>query len=196
MCAMNQFGPEDRLCRALRRLAQESGHNAPPELELALAGAFRAHHRRRKIRIAAVALVATVGLFSAMWLIGRPSQTAKPQLARHDATAPNAAISAAPNNIDGSRAETKKTVKHGSRRRTSTRQPQVAARETGDFLPLPSYDPSVAVNNGLQIIRVRMPIQDLRLVGAPVNAAMPNRQVLADFVVGQDGTPYAVRLVQ
>lgn len=195
MCAMNQFGPEDRLSKALRRLAQESVRNAPPELGLALAGAFRAHHRRRKVKTAAVALVATVCLFSAVWLVSRPSHNRVPHVTTHDPIAANTAISVAPKSIEGKPTEAKKrTIKQGSRRRPSSGQTQVAARETGDFFPLPAYDP-VVLRNDLQIVRVEMPVQDLRLVGVPVDEELSNRRVLADFVVGHDGTPYAVRFV-
>ena len=195
MCAMNQFGSEDRLSKALRRLAQESARNAPPDLALGLAGAFRRHHRRLRVKNSAIVMLATGCLFSTVWFFSRLA-TPTPPTAHGITKQPAVADTVASKEIAANAAETNKTVKQARRRPPSFKQTQAAARETRDFLPLPSYDPSIAASNDLQIIRVQMPIQDLRLVGAPVNAAMPNRQVLADFVVGQDGTPYAVRLIQ
>lgn len=195
MCAVNQFGSEDRLSRALRRLAQESARNAPPELALGLAGAFRRYHRRRRVKNSAIVILAMGCLFSTVWFFSRSAMPAPPTA--HGITKqPAVTDTAASKNIAANAGETNETSKQARRRRPSLEQTQVAAREAGDFLPLPSFDPSIAVSSDLQIIRVQMPIQDLRLVGAPVNVAMPNREVLADFVVGQDGTPYAVRLIQ
>ena len=195
MCAMNQFGSEDRLSKALRRLAQESARSAPPELALGLASAFRRHHRRLRVKNGAFVILAMGCLFSTVWFFSR-SATPAPPTARGITKQPAVADTVASKDIAANAGETNKTSKQARRRRSSFEQTQVAAREIHDFLPLPSYDPSIAASNDLQIIRVQMPIQDLRLVGAPVNVAMPNRQVLADFVVGQDGTPYAVRLIQ
>jgi hypothetical protein len=91
----------------------------------------------------------------------------------------------------------KKSAQRDVKIRTRPRRPvQTEARQSATFLPLPSYDSRVFRKDDLQIIGVEMPIQDLRLLGAPVGADVPNRQVRADFVVGHDGTPYAVRLVQ
>lgn len=198
MCAMNQFGKQDRLAEALRQLAQESERAAPPELGLALASAFRRHHRRRRIKNAAVTLAVTGCLFSTTWLLIRPS-TSAPRIVNRTGAGriiPKAPPSTAPENTNTRLAGKKQAAKRPHARRAARGNAQLAARETGEFLPLPSYDPAVASSNELQIIRLRMPVQDLRLVGAPVNVAMPNRQVLADFVVGQDGTPYAVRVIQ
>lgn len=207
MCAMNQFGPEDRLHKedrlsnALRNLAKDSAHNnAPSELGVELAGAFRRHHRRRRAKNAAIVVLAAGCFLCTTWLLIRSSQKpSSPVIVKNttkETAAPHTAEAGVPKNIDINPREVKNAVKHGPKHQALHEEPQVAAREAGDFLPLPSYDSSIATNNDLQIIRVEMPIQDLRLVGAPVNAAIPNRPVLADFVVGRDGTPYAVRLVQ
>ena len=48
----------------------------------------------------------------------------------------------------------------------------------------------------LRVVRVQLPASALWQMGAPLNSDTANRRMLADFVVGQDGTPYAVRLVQ
>jgi hypothetical protein len=63
------------------------------------------------------------------------------------------------------------------------------------FLALPGYDPAVPADE-LSIVRVRLPASALWQMGAPVSPDSGARKFMADFVVSQDGTPYAVRLVQ
>jgi hypothetical protein len=63
------------------------------------------------------------------------------------------------------------------------------------FLALPGYDPAVPADE-LQVVRVQLPASALWQMGAPVSPDSGTRKFMADFVVSQDGTPYAVRLVQ
>jgi hypothetical protein len=63
------------------------------------------------------------------------------------------------------------------------------------FLALPGYDPAVPVDE-LHVVRVQLPASALWQMGAPVSPDSGERRFMADFVVSQDGTPYAVRLVQ
>jgi hypothetical protein len=69
----------------------------------------------------------------------------------------------------------------------------VASRR--QFLALPGYDPAVPADE-LHVVRVQLPGSALWQMGAPVSPDSSARQFMADFVVSQDGTPYAVRLVQ
>jgi hypothetical protein len=64
-----------------------------------------------------------------------------------------------------------------------------------EFLALPGYDPAVPADE-LHVVRVQLPGSALWQMGAPVSPDSGARQFMADFVVSQDGTPYAVRLVQ
>jgi hypothetical protein len=63
------------------------------------------------------------------------------------------------------------------------------------FLALPGYDPAVPADE-LHVVRVQLPASALWQMGAPVSPDLGARRFMADFVVSQDGTPYAVRLVQ
>lgn len=63
------------------------------------------------------------------------------------------------------------------------------------FWALPSFD-LIPSGDRLRVVRMQMRGEDLRLIGAPVAEEIARRRVTADFVVGHDGTPYAVRLVQ
>jgi len=195
MREIDKFESEERLVDALRHLAQESPRNAPLELGTALASAFQRHHRRRRVKNAAIAALVIICLSSAAWLLTKTSQKPAPQVVKHN-PAPASPVEKTMTANAPSTRETKKAVKHVSGHGIPHHSDaQIEARQDDGFLPLPAYDPA-ATEGELQIIRVEMPIQDLRLVGAPVSAEVPNRRVLADFVVGQDGTPYGVRLVQ
>ena len=48
----------------------------------------------------------------------------------------------------------------------------------------------------LQILRVRIPRTRIQSLGWPVNVDRLEERVLADVMVGEDGVPRAVRLVQ
>jgi len=67
--------------------------------------------------------------------------------------------------------------------------------DAGGFWALPSFD-LIPSGDQLRVIRVQLRGEDLRLVGAPVTEEIAWHRVTADFVVGHDGTPYAVKLVQ
>jgi hypothetical protein len=71
----------------------------------------------------------------------------------------------------------------------------LAAASRREFLALPGYDPAIPADE-LSIVRVRVPASALWQMGAPVSLDSGARKFMADFVVNQDGTPYAVRLVQ
>ncbi len=149
------------------------------------------------------AVMAICCVFSAAWLLTMSTRKAAPYVAvnarpsTQTAVAPDTANALVPTAAElNAAAHVRKTLQHGLNSIASQRRrTQLEAHQAPSFLPLPTYDP-VGAKDELQIIRVEMPIQDLRLVGAPVGADVPNRLVRADFVVGHDGTPYAVRLVQ
>jgi hypothetical protein len=63
-----------------------------------------------------------------------------------------------------------------------------------EFQALPAYNSTVRLED-THVVRLEMPGNTLRLVGVPVSTGDDQRRVLADFVVGHDGTPYAVRLL-
>ncbi|HYL92081.1 MAG TPA: hypothetical protein VEW69_02875 [Alphaproteobacteria bacterium] len=63
------------------------------------------------------------------------------------------------------------------------------------FFALTVFDSGTEMED-LRLVRVEMPGSALRLVGAPVSEDLAGQRITADLVVGQDGTPYAIRLVQ
>jgi hypothetical protein len=176
-----------KLREALRRMAAAAGHDAPAALGDSLMYRFRKHHaRRRRIRLGAVTVVAATVLVTVI-LSTRPTAVRGPQVnqsnvAGHESGPPIRSVqTSAPSSV-------KKAQAH--RKRIPRRAP---TPDFNGFLALNSYDPKIT--GQLQIVRLELPGADLRLVGAPVSEDLARRRVLADFVVGQDGTPYAVRLV-
>lgn len=176
---------EALLSGALRRLATGSPQKAPAEVGDAVAAAFRHHHRRRRtIRATRIlALAACMGLAAALLLFRWPGSAG---------TAHQMLPAAQPNTLPAP-AESASAQRQSARARVSSRQSQ--SRSNDGFLTLPGYDPAVPVEE-LRIVRLQLPGAALRMFGAPVSEELTERPMLADFVIDQDGTPYAVRLVQ
>lgn len=179
--------PEERLSAALRNLAVRSLQGASPELEPALRNAFRRHHsRRRHIRNLRLGLIAIfLAVLAAIPLLRKSS--IKDHSVTSVRTIQPAEVTSSPEvNIVQSRPAT------ASRNISSNRRKPVAMSQ---FVALPALD-EVPPTNELRVVRLEMPVEALRLVGVPVEEETADRRVLADFVVGPDRTPYAVRLVR
>jgi len=185
--------PEERLSQALRHLGQTAERSAPPEIYNALAGAFRSHHLRRRraqrrwmVLASAACLVLSLALLRAIRVsIQEPATSAG-----------NGAVHLIPpQNTQFAQQQTgaQAVLRENSRPSVSRRAPKRVTVE--DFLALPSYDPNMSAD-GLRIVRLEARGSDIRLAGAPVGEELSEHRVVADFVVGHDGTPYAVRFVQ
>ncbi|HEY7402005.1 MAG TPA: hypothetical protein VIB39_00655 [Candidatus Angelobacter sp.] len=196
---MREIDPqsETRLTEALRRLAASSPQSASPQLGAGLLGEFRRYHtRRRRIRrTATTALVACLALAVSLVFTHKSPQQSSQSTGRHDTTAGVPEKQASPPApVAGARPpNTGKTPKLVSTKPKGSRPQTVSANRT--FLALPGYDPAVPVDE-LHVVRVQLPASALWKVGAPVTADSGSRRMTADFVVSQDGTPFAVRLVQ
>lgn len=184
---------EDRLSAALRELAESSRQNASPELGLALKDTFRRHHRRRKrIERAGIGIVCLSLAALAVWLLPRKTQPPlKPEVAVVRAIQPQQ--TPAPQSKRPGIVREPRAARHTSPAKASSPKNSPAAAEP--FVTLPAFA-MMPADDQLRVVRLEMPGEDLRLVGAPVTESMARRRVTADFVVGPDGTPYAVRLVQ
>ncbi len=183
---------EARLKRALQRLAAASPQSLPAEVSAELLGKFRRHHaRRRWIRRSGMLALAAAITLAAVWSSRNHWQRHPDQNSFAKATTGNEEkLSSAPNTVV---AATAKRGKKTSARPRSTRRITSAANRA--FLALPAYDPTVPMED-LQVVRVQLPASALWKLGAPVAPDVGERRMTADFVVGQDGTAYAVRLVQ
>jgi hypothetical protein len=188
---------DDRLASAMKSLASASPTDAPPEIADLLTGRFRRHHRRRKIQRFALAGLAACVVLSAGLLL--KTQTASPSQTRTALTGQPPSHTTAVSSEAATRPSAQTAVRQARNVPAArVRAAQGAARNlssTGnEFVALPAYNRTVRLED-TNVVRVEMPGNSLRLVGAPVNAGSSQSRVLADFVVGRDGTPYAVRLI-
>ena len=189
---MHEIGPqsEARLKEALRRMATASEQSGPVEMRAELLGKFRRHHaRRRWMRRGGMLALAGALALSAIWASRSGSQrssqqqVAKTPTLHQEKMPPAHSVAALPAR------PTEKAARAGARPRRSL------SNATRAFVALPAYDPSVPMDD-LQVVRVQLPASALWKIGAPIPADAGERRMMADFVVGQDGTAYAVRLAQ
>jgi hypothetical protein len=181
-----------RLTSALRGLVASSRQGAPAEVGAGLAMAFRRHHARRRLvrRMSVAALAACLALVAGLMLMRSTHHAPAKAIVQQQpsdvaAKAPDA-TSIAKAVTTSSRSATRVKPRKDSRSTVASRK---------QFLALPGYDPAVPVDE-LHVVRVQLPGSALWQMGAPISPDSGARQFMADFVVSQDGTPYAVRLVQ
>jgi hypothetical protein len=197
---MREIGPQSgdpksdaRLTEALRGLAASSRRGAPAELGAGLATAFRRHHARRRLvgraSVAALAcLTLAAGLISMRARRGvQAIESVKEQPRVVPTKAPEETVT-----IFKAATTPPQSVKKQVKPKAANNNLAAASRQ---FLALPGYDPAVPADE-LHVVRVQVPASALWQMGAPVSPDLGARKFMADFVVSQDGTPYAVRLVQ
>ena len=196
----------DALSEALRELSATSP-GASADLHARLGEAFVRHHARRRLRQRAgvvVGLAASIAL-GVYWLRPQPpiTQIKANEPVPHLAEVPSPEPEAVP---PQSPKVTARPVAHaGGKPRVhveaepKTRQRGVESTpvpvETADFVALPSFDPAVPVGES-RMVRMNLSGSALQLIGYPVEGQLLDRHILTDVLVGQDGMPYAVRLVQ
>ena len=64
-----------------------------------------------------------------------------------------------------------------------------------DFYPLPDADALPPVESAM-VVRVQLPVASLELIGYPINQDRASERVEAEVLLGQDGLPRGVRLVE
>jgi hypothetical protein len=187
---MNQ--PDDRLSAAVRRLGAIGPRNAPPALGDMLKGEFRRHRlRRKRERIARILLAAACfAAFLGGFLVLRPRTPNTAAI--HEP--PQMTLPSSANDSAGS-TEPKPAQLRTVKGRISNRIRKNPATAADRFVELPTFDPAIPIDH-LEMVRVDVTGRALRLVGFPVSEEVADRRVLADVLLAQDGTPYALRLVQ
>ncbi len=157
---------------------------APARVEMRLRQEFRTRHRTLKVRRAAV--MAAWALASAAVLVGAVSwknwRAERLEEAAMRANSAPAAMAAAGNH---------EPVAPDS---TSSADSLVADNEMNDFTLLPGALP--ADTDDAAIVRVRMQRSTLGALGLPVNEERAGEWIQVDLLVGNDGLPQAVRLLQ
>ena len=193
------------LSESLRELAANSPQ-ASPLLGVRLQQAFARHHAQRRLRkraVFAVSLAACLAIAVA-WLRtgkltqdvrnpGPPAQVAKAPVPQPEIVAPKierpsmSLIASAP---------VKPRVRAKQRSKPRGHSVETAPAITaGDFIALPTFDPAVPVGES-RMVRMDLPGSALQLIGYPVDGQLLDRRIVADVLVGEDGLPYAVRLVK
>lgn len=180
----------DWLPEALRELGEASGRHAPPQVGAALKDAFlRRHAARRRAQNLRLALIAAMVLITAGAVLLRSPRPGG-EISKQSLSLQT------PHAVEPARVGTAlavnapvETMRAASRSKAQT--PEQAQRR---FVALPAYEPQLS-HEDLRVVRLQLSGNALRLVGVPVQEESTDRMLLADFVVGQDGTPYAFRLV-
>jgi len=187
--------PDARLSQALRGLAASSRRGAPAEVGAELATAFRRHHARRRLvrRVSVGAIAAGLAVVIGVMSLGSRSAHQGPgkEIVKEQ---PSVVPAKSPESSTVATVVTRplRPVKKQVKPKAASSNLAVASRQ---FLALPGYDPAVPADE-LRVVRVQVPASALWQMGAPVSPDSGARKFMADFVVSQDGTPYAVRLVQ
>jgi hypothetical protein len=184
--------PDERLSAALRRLGAIAPRSAPSALGELLRSEFQRYHNRRRrqrntrILLATASLAASVAMFF-LWR-ARPWSTT----ALRD---PLLIVLPSPPNVSARPPEPASVPRRTVKRRPADRSGKYPESAANRFVALPTYDPAIPIDR-LEIVRVDLPARALRLVGFPVSEEVADRRVLADVLLAQDGTPYALRLIQ
>ena len=206
--------------------AQMETLQAPDAIELKLREAFRTRHvaaplavnsSRSRYWLMAVAAMLLVALsVAAMWWRSdareqtvaekapAPKSVETPAGPTNPAPREQAPKESTPKDVEyrAVNETPKRQMPHAIKRNTGTRKPeaQLANHATNeiatDFMPLGGDVNTVMLQDGGQIIRVRLRRSELLRFGFPVNMERYNENVKADVLVGVDGLARAIRFVQ
>jgi len=171
------------------------GEVAPPQIETAILAAFRSHHRRttwqRKLEWASVG-AAAAALLLFVWL-GDGKQKAQSIPVPHKDISSQ---SVAP--LQAEVLEPSKLVSMASTPVTSDAETVASTNESyqaSDFVPVPYTGAIVADDPGM-VVRVQLTRASLAQLGYPVAETPDEDLILADVLVGEDGWPRGVKLIQ
>ena len=194
---------EQRLQEMLGALrAADSERGASSFAETRLRAAFREEHaaphrveRPGKFWFWMLPALAAMAMFA--FLLMRPSSTLPVAAPRQETAALPAASTPEPAQVTpvvkGRRPAAATTARRKAR---VGRTPPVEVRAVAEepFLMLP-YAPPMQARDWGQVMRVRVPRQSLRALGLPVNEERITERVPADLLLGEDGVPRAIRVV-
>jgi hypothetical protein len=184
------------LAEASKEMGENArGEQAPPHVEGALLASFRSHHRRaswqRTLEWSSVGAAAAV-LLLFLWLGNGKQKVQSTPASRKDA----ASQSTMP-----VQAEAAESLKQNGVRSTSSGTPTVTDAATNesyvasDFVPVPYTGAIVADDPGM-VVRVQLTRASLAQLGYPVAETPDEDLILADVLVGEDGWPRGVKLIQ
>jgi len=174
------------------RIAREE--QTPPHVEASLLAAFRNHHRRaswrRTLEWASVGAAAAVLLVFLWTVSGRSKgQSSLPAL-KKDVTSQSGMPLAGKTSATSKQNEAAPAA--------DTAVADVPVSETyvaSDFVPVPFTGAITADDPGM-IVRVQLTRSSLAQLGYPVAETPDEDLILADVLVGEDGWPRGVKLIQ
>jgi hypothetical protein len=169
------------------------GEQVPPRMEASLLSAFRDHHRRaswrRRLEWASAGAVAAV-LLIFLWTIGErwkgPSSPAPKKDVSSQSGMPLDAKVHAPSKQDEAAAATDEA---------EAETPVSGTYVASDFVPVPFTSAITADDPGM-IVRVQLTRSSLAQLGYPVAETPDEDLIPADVLVGEDGWPRGVKLIQ
>jgi hypothetical protein len=192
-----QLSEAQSLTEALAALAAESAEaQAPPRVEANLLMAVRRRRQTPAVRWQpwAAAGIAAAVLFAAALVLprwGGPSRTEPQQITANQPAPP--ASAAEPAIVPQPARPAPRAAKKAPRQHA----PYDLRRAVWatNFVPVPFSDGLMPYENAA-VVRVQMPRSALASLGFPVSEDAAAQLINADLLIGQDGQPRAVRLIQ
>lgn len=185
------------LAEASEAIGRETRENeTPAHVETTLSFAFRSHHRRaawrRRLEWASVGAAAAI-LLIFVWVSGwRQKSPAIPAPRKDVASQPSAPLDAAAT----AGAKQNQAVAEASADDTAASSASSGeSTAVSDFVPVPFTGGITADDPGM-IVRVQLTRASLAQLGYPVAETPDEDLILADVLVGEDGWPRGVKVVQ
>lgn len=181
-------GNDNLLSEGLKHLAAMAPEEAPRRITANLQAAYHHHHVVRK-RMRALQFMSLAASLLIAILIGVNWRTSPPRAGQSPSAGalPKPATPAVLLNVSPL---PKNNVTPSSFRQ---RKAGLPSRVAGKFVLIPGADPSIAAGS-LVVVRLELPASALGLVGLTNSGDISPDRVLADILVDQDGTPYAIRM--
>ncbi len=178
----------------------------PARVEVALLASFRQRHHRAVVRrtLEWCAAGALAILLSVVWISSIRPKTEPSSVPKRDISSgsgPLQAAGPAGSAAGGGNLSAITAVPSAQRPQTVLVENSPEAETpapsdiAGDFVPVP-YAEAIAPNDAGMVVRVQLTRASLADLGYPVDAVHSAEWIRADVLVGQDGWPRAVRLLQ
>lgn len=168
------------------------GEQAPPQVEASLLTAFRNHRRRaswrRTVEWASVGAAAAVLLIFLWAVSGRSRGQSSPALKRDSSQSGMPLEAKAP-------AIAKRDVAAGAPDAEVADSSVSETYRASDFVPVP-FSGAINADDPGMIVRVQLTRASLAQLGYPVAETPDEDLILADVLVGEDGWPRGVKLIQ
>jgi hypothetical protein len=169
------------------------GDQAPPRVEASLLAAFRNHHRRaswrRSLEWASVGAAAAVLLVFLLTVGGRSKGPSSPTPKKDVSSQSGMPLDAKTHvTSEEGEADPAADAEVANKRAVGTYAPS-------DFVPVPFTGAITADDPGM-IVRVQLTRSSLAQLGYPVAETPDEDLIPADVLVGEDGWPRGVKLIQ